>query len=97
MEEEEVEEAEVEEAVEEAEQQEEDKQIPQPHPVSDSAGTPPKYSQETEKRQTASSPNSDAITWPTSASQNLILGSERSSSPAPIFKDPSSINGSTEL
>ena len=42
----------------EAEEEEEDKQTPL---ISDSAGTLPKYSQEKEKRQTASSPNSNAI------------------------------------
>ena len=55
---EEVEEAEeAEEAVEEAEQEEADKQTPL---TSDSAETLLKYSQEKEKRQTASSPNSNA-------------------------------------
>ena len=55
-----------------------------------------KYSQETEKKQTTSFLNLNATTWPTSESQNLTHGSEKSSSPALTFKDPSSINGSTE-
>jgi regulator of protease activity HflC (stomatin/prohibitin superfamily) len=91
----EAEEAEAEEA--EAEEAEADKQIPLPCLASGSVETPPKYSQEKERKQTASSPNSNAITWPISESQSLTPGSERSSSPAPIFKAPSSTNGSTEL
>ena len=56
------EEAEEVEAEEEAEEEvEEEEQIPKPHLTSDSAETPPKYSREKEKRQTASSPNSNAI------------------------------------
>ena len=59
----EAEEVEAEEA-EEAEEveAEEDKQIPKPRLTSDSAEIPPKYSQEREKRQTASSRNSNATT-----------------------------------
>ena len=57
--EEEVEEEAVEEAAEEAVEEEE--QIPKPHLTSDSAETPLKYSREKERRQTASSPNSNAI------------------------------------
>ena len=55
-----VEAAEAVEAVEavEAEEEEEDKQTPL---ISDSAETLPKYSREKEKRQIASSPNSNAI------------------------------------
>ena len=61
--EEEVEEEAEKEAEEEAaEQEEEDKQTPWPRPASDSAETPQKYSQETGKKQTASSPNSNATT-----------------------------------
>ena len=94
-EEEEEVEAEVEEEEEEAEA-EADKQIPTHRPTSDSAETLLKYSQEKEKRQTVSSPNSNATIWPISESQSLIPGSERSSSPAPTSKVPLSINGSTE-
>ena len=94
----EAEEAEVEEveAEEEKEEAEADKQTPPPYLTSDSVETPPRYLQEKEKKQTASSPNSNAITWPTLESQSSIPGSERSSSPAPIFKVPSSTNGLTE-
>jgi hypothetical protein len=46
-----------------------------------------RYSQEIERRQTASSPNSNVTTWPTLESQNLTLGSEGSSLPAPTSKD----------
>ena len=56
----EAEEVEVEEV--EAEAEEADKQIPKPRLTSDSAETLPKYSQEKERKQTASSPNSNAIT-----------------------------------
>ena len=84
-----VEAAEVEAEVEE----EADKQIPL---TSDSAGTLPRYSQEKGRKQTASSLNSNATTWPTSESQSSTPGSEKSSSPAPTFKAPLSINGSTE-
>ena len=42
--------------------EEEDKQTLRQHPTSDSAETPQKYSQEIEKRQTTSSPNSNATT-----------------------------------
>ena len=60
----EVEVAEVEVAAEEAEEvaEEEDKQTLQLHPVSDSAETLQKYSRETERRQTASSLNSNDTT-----------------------------------
>ena len=93
--EEEVEEAEeVEE--EEAEVEEAGEQTPLPCLASDSVETPPKYSQEKEKKQTAFSPNSNAITEPISESQSSTPGSEKSSLPAPISKDPSSTNGSTE-
>jgi hypothetical protein len=91
-------EAEVE-AEEEAEAEveaEEEAQTILPCPTSDSAEIPPKYSREKERKQTASSPNSNATIWPTSESQNSTPGSERSSSPALTSKDPSSINGSTE-
>ena len=88
----EVEVAEAEEAVEE----QKDNQTPLRFPTSDSAEILQKYLQETEKKQTVSSPNSNATTWPILESQNLIHGSEKSSSPAPTSKDPSSINGSTE-
>jgi hypothetical protein len=89
-------EAEAEEVEEEAEVVEEeaeeaDKQTPL---TSDSAEIPLKYSREKGKRQTASSPNSNVIIWPTSESQNSTLGSERSSSPALTSKAPSSTNGS---
>ena len=52
------------EAEEEAEEAEEevDKQIPKPRLTSDSAETPLKYSREREKRQIASSHNSNATT-----------------------------------
>jgi hypothetical protein len=55
---------EVEEVVEEVAEvaEKEDKQTPQPHPASDSAETPQKYLQKTEKRRTASSPNSNDTT-----------------------------------
>ena len=89
-------EAEVEAAVEavEAEAVEEaDKQTP---PTSDSAETPLKYLREKEKKQTASSPNSNVTTWPTSEFQNSTLGSEKSSSPVLTSKAPSSTNGSIE-
>ena len=93
---EEAEEAEAE--VEEAEEveAEEDKQTPLPCLASDSAETLLKYLQEKERKQTASSPNSNATIWPTSESQNLTPGSERSSSLVPTSKAPLSINGSTE-
>ena len=48
---------------------------------------PLKYSREIERKQTASSPNSNATTWPTSESQSSTPGSEKSSSPAPTSKD----------
>ena len=51
--------AEAVEAVEAVEEEEEDKQTPL---ISDSAETLPKYSREKERRQIASSPNSNAIT-----------------------------------
>ena len=87
---EEVEAEEVEAVEEEAEEEavEVEEQIPKPHLTSDSAETPLKYSREKEKRQTASSPNSNATIWPTSEFQNSIPGSERSSSPVPTFKAP---------
>ena len=94
MEAEEVEAEEVE--AEEVEAEEADKQIPKPRPTSDSAETPLKYSREKERRQTASSPNSNATIWPISEFQNLIPGSEKSSSLAPTSKALLSINGSTE-
>ena len=53
----EAEEAEVEEAEAEAEEQ-----TPLPCLASDSVDTPPRYSQEKERKQTASSPNSNATT-----------------------------------
>ena len=86
----------MEEAEEAEEEAEEEAQILRPRLTSDSAETPLKYSQEKGKRQTASSPNSNVTTWPISESQNSTLGSERSSSLAPISKALSSINGSTE-
>ena len=91
----EAEEEEVEEVEEEVEAEEEG-QTPKTHLTSDSAETPLKYSREKEKRQTASSPNSNATTWPISESQNSIPGSERSSSLAPTSKALLSISGSTE-
>ena len=84
--------AEAEEAVEE----QEDNQPPLQLPTSDSAETLQKYSQETEKKQTASSPNSNTTTWPILEFQTLIHGSEKLSSPALTSKDPLSVNGSTE-
>ena len=87
-------EAEVE-AEEEAEEVEEE-QIPKTHLTSDSAETPLKYLREKERRQIASSPNSNAITWPISGFQNSIPGSERSLSPAPTSKALSLTSGSTE-
>ena len=95
MEAEEVEAEEVE-AEEEAEEVEAEEQIPKPRLTSDSAETLPKYSQEKERKRTASSPNSNVTTWPISESQNSIPGSERSSSPALTSKAPSSTNGSIE-
>ena len=94
----EAEEVEAEEEAEEveAEEEAEEEQILRPHLTSDSAETPLKYSQEIEKRQTASSPNSNATIWPISEFQNSIPGSERSSSLAPTSKALLSINGSTE-
>ena len=91
-------EEEAEEEVEEEAEEEavEEEQIPKPHLTSDSAETPLRYSREKERRQTASSPNSNAIIWPTSEFQNSTPGSERSSSPAPTSKALSSTNGSTE-
>ena len=77
------EEVEVEEVAEEVEA-EEDKQTP---PTSDSAETLQRYLQETGKKQTASSPSSNATIWPTSESQNSTLGSEKSLSPARTSKD----------
>ena len=59
---EEVEAEEVEAEEEEAEEEEADKQIPKSRLTSDSAETPPKYSQEREKKQTASSHSSNATT-----------------------------------
>ena len=91
---EEVEAEEVEaEAVEAEEEEEADKRTPL---TSDSAEILPRYSQEKGRKQTASSPNSNATIWPTSESQNLTLGSEKSLSPAPISKAPSLTNGSIE-
>ena len=90
------EEVEAEEEEVEAEEEEVDKQIPKPRLTSDSVETPLKYSQEREKKQIASSHNSNAITWPTSESQNSTPGSERSSSPAPTSKARLSTNGLTE-
>ena len=87
---------EVEAEAEEEEEVEEDKQIPLLCLISDSAETLPKYLQEKERKQTASSPNSNVTTWPISESQNSTLGSKRSSSPAPTSKAPLSTNGSTE-
>jgi hypothetical protein len=87
---------EVVEEVEEEVAEEEDKQILQLHLTSDSVETPQKYSRETEKRWTASFPNLSDTTWPTLEFQNLTPGSERSSSLAPISKDPLSTNGLTE-
>ena len=96
MEAEEVEAEEVE-AEEEAEEEAEvDKQIPKPRLTSDSVETPLKYSQEKEKKRTASYHNSNVTTWPTSESQNSTHGSEKSSSPAPTSKAHLSTNGSTE-
>ena len=98
-EEEEAEEVEAEEAEEvEAEEVEEEEavQTPKSRLTSDSVETLPKYSQEKERRQIASSLNSNATIWPTSESQNLTLGSEKSLSPAPISKAPSLTNGSIE-
>ena len=96
-EEEEVEAEEVEAEEEEEEvEAEADKQTPKARLTSDSAETPLKYSREKEKRQTVSSPNSNAIIWPTSESQSSTLGSEKSLSPAPTSKALSSTNGSTE-
>jgi hypothetical protein len=86
----EAEEAEAEEVEAEAGEEEEQTLL-----ASDSAETLLKYSQEKERKQTASSPNSNATIWPTSESQNLTPGSEKSSSPAPISKALSLINGST--
>ncbi|KAH9986044.1 hypothetical protein BJV77DRAFT_1071175 [Russula vinacea] len=75
---EEVEAEEVEAEEEEVQMQEaEDKQTLQQHPTSDSAETLQKYSQEIERRQTASSPNSNGTIWPISESQNSTPGSER--------------------
>jgi hypothetical protein len=99
VEEVEVEEVEAEEVeAEEVEAEEEgvDKQIPKTRLTSDSAETPLKYSREREKRQTASSHNSNAITWPTSESQNSTPGSEKSSSLALTSKAHSSTNGLIE-
>ena len=93
---EEVEAEEVEAEEVEADKVEAEELTPLPCLASDSAETPPRYSLEKEKRQTASSPNSNVIIWPTSEFQNSILGSERSSSPAPTSKALSLINGSTE-
>ena len=87
--------AEAEAEVAEAEEEEEE-QTPLLPPASDYAEIPMKYSREKERKQTASSPNSNAITWPISESQNSIPGSKRSSSHAPTYKDPLSINGLTE-
>ena len=84
----------VEEVVEEV--AEEDKQTLQQRPASDSVETLQRYSQEIERKQTASSPNSNDTTWPISESQSSTPGSERSSSPAPTSKDLLSINGSIE-
>ena len=75
---EEVEEVEAEVEVEEVEAEvEADKQTTPHHPVSDSAETLQKYSQEKERKQTASSLNSNATIWPTSESRNSTPGSER--------------------
>ena len=96
-EEEEVEaEAEEEEAEAEEAEVEEEEQIPKPHLTSDSAETLLKYSREKEKRQTASCPNSNATTWPTSEFQNSTHGSEKWSLPVPTSKALLSTNGSTE-
>ena len=89
-------EVEVEAEAEAEEEVEADKQTILPYLTSDSAETLRKYSQEKGRKQTASSPNSNATIWPISESQSLTPGSERSSSPAPTSKAPSSINGSTE-
>ena len=75
---------------------EEDRQTPQLCLTPDSAETPWRYSQEIERKPIASSLNSNATIWPISESRNSTLGSAKSSSLAPISKDPSSINGSTE-
>jgi hypothetical protein len=89
------EEAEVEAEEAEAEEAEEAVEADKQTPLTfDSAEIPLKYSREKEKKQTASSPNSNVITWPTSESQNSTLGSEKSSSPALISKAPSLTNGS---
>ena len=93
---EEEQEAEAEEEAEEEQEAEAEEETPPHYPASDSVETPLKYSQEKEKKQTASSLNSDVIIWPISESQNSTLGSERSSSPARTSKAPLSINGSTE-
>ena len=77
-------------------EEEEDKQIPKPRLTSDSAETPLKYSQEREKRQIASSHNSNATTWPTSESQNSTPGSEKSLSLAPTSKAHLLTNGLIE-
>ena len=61
-EEEEEEEAEEEEEEEAEEEAEADKQTNPPYLTSDSAETLPRYSQEKERKQTASSPNSNATT-----------------------------------
>ena len=79
--EEEVEE-EVEAEVEAEEEEAEDKQTTLPYPTSDSAETLLKYSQEKERRQTASSPNSNATIWPILESQSSTPGSEKLSSHA---------------
>ena len=73
--------------VEVVEEAEEDKQTPLRPPTLGSVETLQKYLQETEKKQTTSSPSSNNTTWPTSESQNSTLGSKRSSSPAHTSKD----------
>ena len=98
--EEEVEAEAEEEAEVEAEEEEEevgaDKQTTPPCPTSDSAETLLRYSREKERKLTVSSLNSNATTLPTSESQSLTPGSEKSSSPAPTSKAPLLTNGSTE-
>ena len=92
---EEVEAEEVEAEEVEAEEVEAEEQTPKSRLTSDSAETLPKYSQEKERKRTASSPNSNATTWPISESQNSTPGSEKSSSLAPTSKAHLSTNGLT--
>ena len=77
----EAEEVEAEEVGAEEAAQEEDKQTPLQPLLSDSAETPQKYSQEKEKRRTASSPNSNTTTWPISEWQSSTHGSADAPSP----------------